>query len=43
MTPSRGIGSVVVSEMKDDDTVLFSMYMGEGKEPMFTILYKRKK
>ena len=26
-----------------DDTVNFSMYMGEGKEPMFTILYKRKK
>ena len=32
-----------VSEMKDDDTVNFSMYMGDGKEPMFTILYKRKK
>ena len=32
-----------VSEMKDDDTVHFSMYMGDGKEPMFTILYKRKK
>ena len=32
-----------VSEMKDDDTVMFTMYMGEGKEPGFTILYKRKK
>ena len=32
-----------VSEMTDDDTVNFSMYMGDGKEPMFTILYKRKK
>ena len=32
-----------VSEYKDDDTVLFSMYMGDGKDPMFTITYKRKK
>ena len=32
-----------VSEMTDDDTVNFSMYMGDAKEPMFTILYKRKK
>ena len=32
-----------VSEMKDDDTVHFSMYMGDGKEPAFTIVYKRKK
>lgn len=32
-----------VSEMKDDDTVNFSMYVGDGKEPGFTILYKRKK
>jgi len=32
-----------VSEMPDDDTVLMSMYVGDGKEPMFTVTYKRKK
>jgi hypothetical protein len=32
-----------VSEMVDDDTVKFAMYMGDGKDPSFTILYKRKK
>jgi hypothetical protein len=32
-----------VSEWKDDDTMNFSMYMGDGKEPAFTILYKRRK
>jgi hypothetical protein len=32
-----------VSVMPDDDTINFSMYMGDGKEPMFTIVYKRKK
>ena len=32
-----------VSVMKDDDTTDFAMYMGDGKDPMFTILYKRKK
>lgn len=32
-----------VSEMKDDDNTFFSMYMGDGKEPAFTIHYKRKK
>ncbi|QEL15514.1 DUF1579 domain-containing protein [Limnoglobus roseus] len=32
-----------VSEMKDDDNILFSMYMGDTKEPSFTITYKRKK
>jgi hypothetical protein len=32
-----------VTEYKDDDTVNFSMFMGDGKEPMFTIVYKRKK
>jgi hypothetical protein len=32
-----------VSEWKDEDTVNFSMYMGDGKEPGFTITYKRKK
>jgi hypothetical protein len=32
-----------VSEWKDDDTMHFSMYMGDGKEPAFTIVYKRKK
>src|SRR5262245_43788567 len=32
-----------VSEWKDDDTFLFSMYMGDTTAPGFTILYKRKK
>ena len=29
--------------MPDDDTVNFSMFLGDVKEPMFTIAYKRKK
>jgi hypothetical protein len=32
-----------VSVMPDDNTINFSMYMGDGKEPAFTIVYKRKK
>ena len=32
-----------VSQMPDNDTVLMSMYVGDGKEPMFTVTYKRKK
>jgi hypothetical protein len=32
-----------VSEWKDDDTILFSMFMADAKDPAFTILYKRKK
>jgi hypothetical protein len=32
-----------VSEWKDDDTLHFSMYMGDGKDPAFTIVYKRRK
>jgi hypothetical protein len=32
-----------VSEMKDDDTIHMSMYVGDAKEPMFTVTYKRKK
>jgi len=32
-----------VSEMKDDDTIFMSMYVGDAKEPMFTVTYKRKK
>jgi Protein of unknown function (DUF1579) len=32
-----------VSKMPDDDTVQMSMYVGEGKDPMFTVTYKRKK
>ncbi len=31
------------SEIPDDDTIHFSMYMGDGKDPAFTITYKRKK
>jgi hypothetical protein len=32
-----------VSQMPDNDTVEMSMYVGDGKEPMFTVTYKRKK
>lgn len=32
-----------VSRMPDNDTVVMSMYVGDGKEPMFTVTYKRKK
>jgi hypothetical protein len=32
-----------VSQITDNDTVLMSMYVGDGKEPMFTVTYKRRK
>jgi len=32
-----------VSKMPDDNTIQFAMYVGDAKEPQFTILYKRKK
>jgi hypothetical protein len=32
-----------VSVMPDDNTINFSMYVGDGKDPAFTITYKRKK
>ena len=32
-----------VSTYPDADTVNFSMFVGDGKDPMFTIVYKRKK
>lgn len=32
-----------VSQMPDGDTVHMSMFVGDAKEPMFTITYKRKK
>jgi hypothetical protein len=32
-----------VSRMPDNDTRVMSMYVGDGKEPMFTVTYKRKK
>ena len=32
-----------VSTMPDDDTINFSMYSGDAKDPAFTIVYKRKK
>jgi hypothetical protein len=31
------------SEMPDDNTIKFTMWMGDGKDPAFTIVYKRKK
>lgn len=33
----------LVSVWKDENTVSFSMYMGDEKEPGFSIVYKRKK
>jgi Protein of unknown function (DUF1579) len=33
----------MVTEMKDDDNMVFTAYMGDSKEPGFTIKYKRKK
>ena len=32
-----------VTEWKDENTAHFEMYMGDTKEPTFTIVYKRKK
>jgi hypothetical protein len=32
-----------VSHMPDDNTINFGMYVGDAKEPIFTILYKRRK
>ncbi|HJZ54154.1 MAG TPA: DUF1579 domain-containing protein [Gemmataceae bacterium] len=32
-----------VSVMPDDNTINFSMYVGDAKEPMFTGVYKRRK
>jgi hypothetical protein len=32
-----------VSKMVDDNTMQFGMYVGDAKEPAFTILYKRRK
>ena len=32
-----------VSEYKSDDHIVFTMYMGDGKDPMFVIEYKRAK
>ena len=31
------------SEMPDDNTIKFTMWMGDAKDPAFTITYKRKK
>jgi hypothetical protein len=32
-----------VSEMPNKDTIQMSMYVGDGKDPMFTLTYKRTK
>jgi hypothetical protein len=34
---------VMVTEMPDANTMNFTMFMGDQKEPAFTIVYKRKK
>jgi Protein of unknown function (DUF1579) len=31
------------TEMPDNDNMTFNMFMGDGKDPAFTITYKRKK
>lgn len=33
----------MVTVMPDENTMNFAMYAGDSKEPMFTIVYKRKK
>jgi hypothetical protein len=33
----------IVNKMPDDNTIEFAMYVGDGKDPMMTIHYKRKK
>jgi len=33
----------IVTEWKDEDTMHFGMYVGDAKDPAFTIDYKRKK
>jgi hypothetical protein len=32
-----------VTETPDENTQVFHMYMGDAKEPAFTIVYKRRK
>jgi hypothetical protein len=32
-----------VSKFSDADTLEMTMYMGDGKDPAFTVTYKRKK
>lgn len=32
-----------VTQMPDNDSMHFSMFVADGKEPMFTVTYKRKK
>lgn len=32
-----------ITQFKDDDTVVMTMYMGDSKDAMFVITYKRKK
>lgn len=33
----------IVTVMPDDNTINFAMYVGDGKQPEFTIVYKRRK
>lgn len=33
----------IVTQLTDENTMNFAMYLGDDKEPGFTILYKRKK
>jgi uncharacterized protein DUF1579 len=32
-----------ITKMPDDDTIVMTMYMGDGKDPGFIVTYKRKK
>ena len=42
-SPAGPVKFKAVTTYKDNDNVVFDMYMGDGKEPGFTIVYKRKK
>jgi hypothetical protein len=39
----KPIKHTMVSQLKDKDTIVFTMYTGNSKEPVMTITYKRKK
>ena len=41
--PAGPVKFKAVTTYKDNDNVVFDMYMADGKDPAFTIVYKRKK
>lgn len=42
-SPAGPMKFKAITKFVDDNNVVFEMYMGDGKEPGFTITYKRKK